>query len=281
MLHNASLKVLLPWQHTGFQISATLAFHFHVCDIITSNLNHITDNLTQHERQALRNLKKRQDIIIKPADKGSGTVVMDRTWYVDECNRQLNDPKFYKKQDGDITNQIQERVTTYVQRMLKDGYIDEKTKQYLIQTNVKPGRFYILPKIHKTGNPGRPIVSSNAHPTERISQFIDFHINPLVASLDSHIKDTTDFLNKLANLATLPNNALLVTLDVSSLYTNIPHNEGIDACRRFLDTRTDKHIPTETLRDLLRIILTMNNFTFNQQNYLQIHGTAMGTKMAP
>ena len=79
----------------------------------------------------------------------------------------------------------------------------------------------------------------------------------------------------------LPNNAILVTLDVSSLYTNIPHNEGIDACRRFLDTRTDKHIPTETLCDLLRIILTMNNFTFNQHHYLQIHGTAMGTKMAP
>ena len=85
---------------------------------------------------------------------------MDRTWYVNECNRQLNDAKFYRKQDGDIANQIQERVTTYVHRMLKDGYIDKKTKQYLIQTNVKPGRFYILPKIHKTGNPGRPIVSS-------------------------------------------------------------------------------------------------------------------------
>ena len=84
---------------------------------------------------------------------------MDKTWYVDECNRQLNDVKFYRKQDEDITNQIQQRVTIYVQRMLKDGYIDEKTKQYLIQTDVKPGRFYILPKIHKTGNPGRPIVS--------------------------------------------------------------------------------------------------------------------------
>ena len=114
-------------------------------DIITSNLNHITDNLTQHERQALRNLKKRQDIIINPADKGSGTVVMDRTWYVDECNRQLNDPKFYKKQDGDITNQIQERVTTYVQRMLKDGYIDDKTKQnlYKLTLNLDAFTFYL------------------------------------------------------------------------------------------------------------------------------------------
>ena len=52
---------------------------------------------------------------------------------------------------------------------------------------------------------------------------------------NSHIKDTTDFLNKLSNLGNLPNNAILVTLDVSSLYTNIPHNQGIDACRHFLD----------------------------------------------
>ena len=28
-------------------------------------------------------------------------------------------------------------------------------------------------------------------------------------------------------------------------------------------------------------ILTMNNFTFNDSHYLQIHGTAMGTKMVP
>ena len=75
--------------------------------------------------------------------------------------------------------------------------------------------YYILLKIHKTENPGRPIVSSNSHPTERIS-------------FDSHIKDITDFLNKLANLRKLPNDAILVTLDVSSLYTNIPDYQGID-----------------------------------------------------
>ena len=78
-------------------------------------------------------------------------------------------------------------------------------------------------------------------------------------------------------------NVFLVTLDVSSLYTNIPHNEGIDACRHFLDThiRNPSTISTETLCDLIRMILTMNNFTFNDKNYLQIHGTAIGTRMAP
>ena len=117
-----------------------------------------------------------------------------------------------------------------------------KRTQYK-QTVVKPGRFYILPYIHKTGNPGRPIVSSNSHLTERISQFVDYHINPLVPTLESHIKDTTDILNKPSNLGNLPNNAILVTLDVSSLYTNIPHNQRFDACRHFLDTPPYKTHP--------------------------------------
>lgn len=72
--------------------------------------------------------------------------------------------------------------------------------------------------------------------------------NPLVSSLDSHITDTTNFLNKLSNLRNLHNDAVLVTLDVSLLYTNIPHNQGIDSCCHFLDTPSNKHSPTETKR---------------------------------
>ena len=49
----------------------------------------------------------------------------------------------------------------------------------------------------------------------------------------------------------------------------------------FLEKRTNKHIPTETICDLIRIILTVNNFKFNSKHYLQKHGTAMGTRMAP
>ena len=86
--------------------------------------------------------------------------------------------------------------------MLRDKIIDDDNKRFLIQSNPKPGRFYILPKIHKTGKPGRHIVSSNSHPSERISQFVhvDHHLKPLVHATHSFIKDTTHFLNKLEHL---------------------------------------------------------------------------------
>ena len=62
------------------------------------------------------------------------------------------------------------------------------------------GQFYVLPKIHKQGTPRHPIVSSNPHPTERISQFVDYHLKPLAQTTYSSIKDTTHFLNKLQQL---------------------------------------------------------------------------------
>ena len=64
-------------------------------------------------------------------------------------------------------------------------------------------------------------------------------------------------------MGSLPDNAILVTLDVSSLNTNIPHNESIEACRHFLNTRQDKTLPTDRICDLIRMILAMSNFSFN------------------
>ena len=114
-------------------------------------------------------LSRRNDSLFTSADKGSGTVIMDRNLYIDECLRQLNDCKFYKTLDKDITTDIQ-CIQIYVQRMHRDQTLDDHTKRFLLQTDPKPGRFYIVPKIHKQGNLGRPLVSSNSHPTERISQ---------------------------------------------------------------------------------------------------------------
>ena len=184
------------------------------------------------------------------------------------------------QQTKGLTDKIQQRIKECTSRMYNDKLIDEKTHKYLTSNpNPRAGRFYILPKTHKQGNSGRPIISSNGHPTERISEFVDYHLKPLVQTLPSYIKDTTHFLLQLQNLGPLPETAIL--LGVSSLYTNMPHKEGEEACRHFLNTRPLKSIPTERICDLIRMILRMNNFSFNGQHFLQTHGTAMGMRMAP
>ena len=85
----------------------------------------------------------------------------------------------------------------------------------------------------------------------------------------------------MAALNLLPSNTTLVTMDVTSLYTNIPHSDGIEACKEIWESRSVKVPPTDCLVTMLTMVLKKNNFTFNGDHYLQINGAAMGTNMAP
>ena len=142
-------------------------------------------------------------------------------------------------------------------------------------------QFYAQPKIHKTGNPGHPVVSSvNCH-TYTISKYVNFHLQPIVKNIPSYVRDTTDFLQSLDRLKHIPNDCLLVTLDVKSLYTNMPNNESIKALREAYDNHSSKAEATKVIITFLSLILTLNNFVFNPINYLQIMGCPMGTICAP
>ena len=65
-------------------------------------------------------------------------------------------------------------------------------------------------------------------------------------------------------------------MDVTSLYTKIPQEEGITTeCRPYENFHTNNPpIPTQYLKEMLSLILKENSFQFNGKNYLQIHGTA-------
>ena len=108
-------------------------------------------------------------------------------------------------------------------------FSDQRMREHLAST---------FNKVHKTNTPGRPIISLWGVPTKNISLYVDCHLSSLVRKFPSYIIDTNNFLTKIQTLGGLPAESLLVTLDMTSLYTNIPHKEGLDACREILDSRT-------------------------------------------
>jgi hypothetical protein len=121
--------------------------------------------------------------------------------------------------------------------MYNDGELDISVANYLHEQEVRTAKFYLLPKTHKGINPppGRPILSANGCPTEKISQLVDHVLNPLSKLHKSYIKDTTHFLQTLKDLGLVPTDSILVTFDVASLYTNIPTQEGLQAARQCLN----------------------------------------------
>ena len=83
-------------------------------------------------------------------------------------------------------------------------------------------------------------------------------------------------------ISELPEEAHFVTMDVKALYTNIPNNEGLQVLKEAMDKKQHKSVATTVIVTLIMsLILTLNNFVFNDKNYLQIKGCAMGTICAP
>ena len=246
----------------------------------------LTFNLTEGERKAIFELKNSHQIVIKKADKGSCTVVQDRTAYIAEGMRQLSDENFYRQVPNDLTEKHRAEVQSVIDQMYEDDELDISVVNYLAEKDCRTPQMYFLPKIHKgvTPPPGRPICSGNGSPTEKISQLVDHFLNPIAQKVPSYVKDTTHFLQILNSLGTLPPNCILATLDVTSLYTNIPNEFGKQACKEGFDEfrPNPRAKPSNiSLLKLMDLILTKNNFDFNGQHYLQTGGTAMGTKMAP
>ena len=67
---------------------------------------------------------------------------------------------------------------------------------------------------------------------------------------------------------------LLFTMDIKSLYTVIPNNDGLHALAHFLDKREVKEPSTATLTSLAELVLTLNAFSFNGDHYRQVSGSS-------
>jgi hypothetical protein len=238
-------------------------------------------NCTSSELTALRNLQRRDDIVIKPADKGGATVVWRKDLYIAEGQKQLSNQSYYKKLTKDITEDNNKTVSKVVNSEIKNKHLPKEAVALVVK---KPAcsKFYLLPKIHKPDIPGRPIISNQNCPTEHISHFLSDLLLPIVSSQPSYIQDTTDFLAKISNFKfDTPHDQAIFTMDVQSLYTVIPNDAGLKALEHFLNKRSSKNPPTSTLLRLAELVLTLSCFSFNSEYYQQIGGVCMGTRMGP
>ena len=82
----------------------------------------------------------------------------------------------------------------------------------------------------------------------------------------------------------IPKDSILVSFDVESLYSNIPHELGLEAIT-FWTNKYPSEFPSRMSNDFvlegIKLILKNNSFHFNDAYFLQTKGTAMGSKFAP
>ncbi|BHF66735.1 hypothetical protein SprV_0200975700 [Sparganum proliferum] len=142
-------------------------------------------------------------------------------------------------------------------------------------------RFYGLPKVHKDGAPLRPIVSLKGAPTYGLAKWLFRRLKFLIAESDTTVSSSAQFLEKLKGVSLHPNE-VMVSFDVTSLFTSIPQDLAIETIQLLLQSKydeTENRLGRAQVLQLLKFCLR-TYFTFDETIYEQVKGTPMGSPIS-
>ncbi|XP_050512088.1 uncharacterized protein LOC126888113 [Diabrotica virgifera virgifera] len=160
------------------------------------------------------------------------------------------------------------------------SYISPNTAKSLKIHNAVAPKIYGLPKTHKEGMPLRPIVSCIQSPFENLSKYLKNIISNVINKNPHYLKDADDLKSKLKNIH-LPQEYKLVSLDVVSLYTNVPIAFAKDIIKeKWNEIKIFTDIPLEEFILAVETTLKSTYFIYKNKIFQQTDGCAMGASIS-
>ncbi|CAH8524172.1 unnamed protein product [Dicrocoelium dendriticum] len=242
---------------------------------------HQTCCIDKSHIKALRDLKARDILVLKP-DKGTGVVIMNKLDYKNKMYEILGDEsKFQEDQSETTVTQIEKRVTNQLKLLLQHGMITEAMYNSLKPRGTRIPQMYGLPKIHKANTPLRPVLSMCNSPYHKLARWLVDLLTPVRRMMTKYtVKDTFDLIDCVQNMNIA--DKVMCSMDVQSLFTNIPLRETVDfLCEFIMSNKVVLPIPVEYLRDLLLLCTENVHFLFEDKPYRQVDGVAMGSPLGP
>ena len=87
------------------------------------------------------------NIIIKPADKGSGIIIWDKQDYLRECKSELTDVNVYKTVEGDQVTTTNKKIRKVLHNMIGKNETDKRLADYRYIKRPELGRFFYCEKF--------------------------------------------------------------------------------------------------------------------------------------
>ena len=263
--------------------------------IALNYINHQGPSPPKQLLAAIKQLKRRDDIVITKPDKGSGVVVMDKSEYIHLLSEaSVNDTSKFRPIPSERPKTRGRPPKHYHPLLAKEALVQSiitrilphAVAQSLRPTGSRLAHLYGLPKTHKEKLAMRPILSATNTYNYALAKWLDNKLKPL--SLNQYtVTDIFDFVNELPRDLNITPGDLLVSYDVSSLFTNVPLDETITilADRAFrnnwFNSEYDLNISKQDLIDLLGVATKGQLFQFNGSLYEQVDGVAMGSPLGP
>nr|VZI44706.1 unnamed protein product [Spirometra erinaceieuropaei] len=239
------------------------------------------DVLSKVERDALKELRADNDLVIVPADKGRSTVVLDRTDYNQKAKSLLEDRQSYVPCESNPMKTLTREINATLLGMENSGAISPIDRRMARAQETALARFYGLPKVHKEGAPLRPIVSLKGTPTYGLAKWLFQRLKFLTSDSNTTVSSSTQFLEKLKGVSLLPSD-IMVSFDVTSLFTSIPQDLAVETIELLLREKydeTENRLGHAQIIQLLKFCLK-TYFTFGGTIYEQVKGTPMGSPIS-
>ena len=211
-------------------------------------------------------------------------MILDKIFHISAIEEILNDHTKFSNLDipagkeiNYMTN-LEERITSDLKLLKNAEIIDEAAYKNNKPVGSRPCILYRLGKVQKeTKNglpPFRPILSAIGTPTYKLG-------TPFLTPLTKHEHTVTDSFHFAEEICKQDPNLYMASLDVDSLFTNIPLNKTIDICIDSLynDKENTSKIPKDVFRNLLYVATKESFFMFKNKFYKQIDGAAMGSPL--
>ena len=154
----------------------------------------------------------------------------------------------------------------------------KKTRKSLKPVSTRTEVMYGLCKVHKAsvGNypPFRPILSALNTPFYKLAEYLVPILKPLTTN-EFTVKDSFHFAEEIVDQQ---HDLFMGSLDVDSLFTNIPLEETIEICTNelFKESETVEGLSKTEFKELLSLATKDSHFIFDRTLYKQIDGVAMG-----
>ena len=237
-----------------------------------------TSTVNPQLRNAAKSLKENPNLVIRKADKSSIYVLLDKAEYLDKLDDILSDSSKFQKINRDPTLTLKQEANKLISTLNAARGDIHMPK---IIGDFSPGYLYGNVKTHKLNNPLRPIISQVLTPTYSLAKTINKIITPFIPS-QHMLKSTNDFIDLLQ---TNNSNGIIASLDVESLFTNVPIDNTIDIileCSYSHSSLPPPKMPKEILRQMLELCTKKAPFRSPGGDlYLQVEGVAMGSPLGP
>ncbi|XP_039433524.1 uncharacterized protein LOC120415946 [Culex pipiens pallens] len=225
-------------------------------------------------------LRENDQLYVTRADKGNKVVVIGAEEYRRKMRELVNDTTTYRQLEGDPTHTILSDLNTLVKQWWTDKQISGPKKRELLLFHCNPPRIYGLPKIHKPNRPLRPVVSTIGTATYKMAKFLAGILGHLVGKTNSHVRSSFTFAEEISKVE-VPDGCVMYSLDVVSLYTNIP----VDKIYRCIKARYGElarytSIPWPSFKKALKIVLENAFFQYEGKIYGQTFGVPMGSPLS-